>query len=144
MIRRPPRSTLFPYTTLFRSAVVAGELGPGAVRAQLMDADRAQAAEQVRADGAGAGAQRIAQDDVGVVGELVELAATGDCGAANAVLAPAGAGADADVVVDPSRGVEGRGPPEPPIGGAGLVQIGRAGEAAQRPASREPVQYRPH
>src|SRR5436190_15292215 len=30
MIRRPPRSTLFPYTTLFRSekAVVAGEIGP--------------------------------------------------------------------------------------------------------------------
>src|SRR2546426_7673245 len=26
MIRRPPRSTLFPYTTLFRS--VAGETGP--------------------------------------------------------------------------------------------------------------------
>src|SRR3712207_7915906 len=25
MIRRPPRSTLFPYTTLFRSAVLAGE-----------------------------------------------------------------------------------------------------------------------
>src|SRR2546430_1267129 len=25
MIRRPPRSTLFPYTTLFRSLVVAGE-----------------------------------------------------------------------------------------------------------------------
>src|SRR5258708_16500170 len=24
MIRRPPRSTLFPYTTLFRSATVAG------------------------------------------------------------------------------------------------------------------------
>src|SRR5256885_14345712 len=24
MIRRPPRSTLFPYTTLFRSAFVAG------------------------------------------------------------------------------------------------------------------------
>src|SRR2546422_2838511 len=35
MIRRPPRSTLFPYTTLFRSARVfprdpaAGELDPG-------------------------------------------------------------------------------------------------------------------
>src|SRR3712207_7349852 len=28
MIRRPPRSTLFPYTTLFRSVFVAG---PGAV-----------------------------------------------------------------------------------------------------------------
>src|SRR3712207_6999709 len=28
MIRRPPRSTLFPYTTLFRSAeVVAGHVG---------------------------------------------------------------------------------------------------------------------
>src|SRR5688572_32182548 len=25
MIRRPPRSTLFPYTTLFRSAVAGGE-----------------------------------------------------------------------------------------------------------------------
>src|SRR2546430_8199122 len=25
MIRRPPRSTLFPYTTLFRSAAVLGE-----------------------------------------------------------------------------------------------------------------------
>src|SRR3989441_417626 len=29
MIRRPPRSTLFPYTTLFRSAVVAGLVGEG-------------------------------------------------------------------------------------------------------------------
>src|SRR2546425_11507856 len=27
MIRRPPRSTLFPYTTLFRSYAVAGALG---------------------------------------------------------------------------------------------------------------------
>src|SRR2546427_6592149 len=26
MIRRPPRSTLFPYTTLFRSALVASDL----------------------------------------------------------------------------------------------------------------------
>src|SRR2546426_8431425 len=26
MIRRPPRSTLFPYTTLFRSVLVQGEL----------------------------------------------------------------------------------------------------------------------
>src|SRR3712207_7339937 len=28
MIRRPPRSTLFPYTTLFRSARSPGPLGP--------------------------------------------------------------------------------------------------------------------
>src|SRR3712207_7576049 len=27
MIRRPPRSTLFPYTTLFRSLAVAAEVG---------------------------------------------------------------------------------------------------------------------
>src|SRR5438876_6636516 len=27
MIRRPPRSTLFPYTTLFRSVEVAGYIG---------------------------------------------------------------------------------------------------------------------
>src|SRR2546430_7378582 len=34
MIRRPPRSTLFPYTTLFRSS---GEEGPGVVRAETVD-----------------------------------------------------------------------------------------------------------
>src|SRR2546421_3668388 len=28
MIRRPPRSTLFPYTTLFRSEVVPSEIAP--------------------------------------------------------------------------------------------------------------------
>src|SRR3712207_7508642 len=31
MIRRPPRSTLFPYTTLFRSQPEAVGLGPAAV-----------------------------------------------------------------------------------------------------------------
>src|SRR2546429_9767156 len=31
MIRRPPRSTLFPYTTLFRSRSVAGALPRGEV-----------------------------------------------------------------------------------------------------------------
>src|SRR5256885_10203009 len=29
MIRRPPRSTLFPYTTLFRSRAAAAQLHPG-------------------------------------------------------------------------------------------------------------------
>src|SRR5260370_39198842 len=32
MIRRPPRSTLFPYTTLFRSIVGTGFLGTTGVR----------------------------------------------------------------------------------------------------------------
>src|SRR3989454_5587708 len=31
MIRRPPRSTLFPYTTLFRSRVIAGDGRPAAL-----------------------------------------------------------------------------------------------------------------
>src|SRR2546426_3693911 len=41
MIRRPPRSTLFPYTTLFRSNVVTGErasadiVRPGAQKAVI-------------------------------------------------------------------------------------------------------------
>src|SRR2546430_12621757 len=34
MIRRPPRSTLFPYTTLFRS----GELNQGMIRVEFPDA----------------------------------------------------------------------------------------------------------
>src|SRR5438445_7514589 len=32
MIRRPPRSTLFPYTTLFRSRVDAGRMDAGGSR----------------------------------------------------------------------------------------------------------------
>src|SRR2546428_3756724 len=31
MIRRPPRSTLFPYTTLFRSAIVSPAMRPSKV-----------------------------------------------------------------------------------------------------------------
>src|SRR2546426_11806154 len=34
MIRRPPRSTLFPYTTLFRSPAPAVALGPPAARGE--------------------------------------------------------------------------------------------------------------
>src|SRR5256885_6796161 len=44
MIRRPPRSTLFPYTTLFRSRLVArGDRGPRATRRRerAVGADRA-------------------------------------------------------------------------------------------------------
>src|SRR3712207_7695239 len=32
MIRRPPRSTLFPYTTLFRSAILVANIESGALR----------------------------------------------------------------------------------------------------------------
>src|SRR5690242_21173384 len=37
MIRRPPRSTLFPYTTLFRSASGAWRRSDGAVGHPLLD-----------------------------------------------------------------------------------------------------------
>src|SRR5256885_12733282 len=35
MIRRPPRSTLFPYTTLFRSVQVVGVIGSDYPKAEL-------------------------------------------------------------------------------------------------------------
>src|SRR3712207_8473608 len=35
MIRRPPRSTLFPYTTLFRSGFVVGTPSPQGTRVPL-------------------------------------------------------------------------------------------------------------
>src|SRR2546427_8290076 len=41
MIRRPPRSTLFPYTTLFRSLEVAGRVGHGDVRDGVREGRRA-------------------------------------------------------------------------------------------------------
>src|SRR5256884_2723267 len=41
MIRRPPRSTLFPYTTLFRSQRLAGRLDTFGVR-WIADYDRAR------------------------------------------------------------------------------------------------------
>src|SRR3712207_6892165 len=50
MIRRPPRSTLFPYTTLFRSDVgaVGGEWG----EEQPVRRPRAEAAQRARGRGA--------------------------------------------------------------------------------------------
>src|SRR3712207_8302109 len=58
MIRRPPRSTLFPYTTLFRSARQRGEpaRGAGAHRGRAA-AERAHAAGGDHG-GRGAAAQR--------------------------------------------------------------------------------------
>src|SRR3989441_6999441 len=46
MIRRPPRSTLFPYTTLFRSA---GEAGPGDLDEMFDDAVDAVVADMEEA-----------------------------------------------------------------------------------------------
>src|SRR2546422_7863705 len=43
MIRRPPRSTLFPYTTLFRSGVVRRALRPLPERARIVHLPRKMA-----------------------------------------------------------------------------------------------------
>src|SRR3712207_7250127 len=45
MIRRPPRSTLFPYTTLFRSHAQIAEAHPfvhGSAEARAIDGDRVE------------------------------------------------------------------------------------------------------
>src|SRR2546422_5955033 len=47
MIRRPPRSTLFPYTTLFRSMALAGLAQPAA--AQTLSAEALYDAGALRA-----------------------------------------------------------------------------------------------
>src|SRR5437870_11412418 len=49
MVRRPPRSTLFPYTTLFRSRLVAGEDEGGAHRLERGERDRRAQAPEDRA-----------------------------------------------------------------------------------------------
>src|SRR3712207_8623623 len=66
MIRRPPRSTLFPYTTLFRSEVGLG----------LRVGDREHLAH-VHAAGLGVAGQFVGERDVDIsverLGELAEL-----------------------------------------------------------------------
>src|SRR3712207_8253122 len=46
MIRRPPRSTLFPYTTLFRSRVEPPREGGEVVRARVQRADLVRSGEE--------------------------------------------------------------------------------------------------
>src|SRR2546430_5934093 len=67
MIRRPPRSTLFPYTTLFRSQnslVSAGFEGNplGYIRLHRGAPHRARADPRVRADGGAAARGAIAAE----------------------------------------------------------------------------------
>src|SRR2546425_10292713 len=48
MIRRPPRSTLFPYTTLFRS-LVPDEVLAAPVRPEVAEIERAEQLERLEA-----------------------------------------------------------------------------------------------
>src|SRR2546422_5452485 len=63
MIRRPPRSTLFPYTTLFRSRfpVGHGETGKERGRASGLRRERTERAADRRQDGCAARA-RVERD----------------------------------------------------------------------------------
>src|SRR3989449_5132870 len=70
MIRRPPRSTLFPYTTLFRSPPRAGDRRPrgdrqlGVARQRIRLGPRAAARlRDVRARRAAEGADRVVRRD---------------------------------------------------------------------------------
>src|SRR2546427_1833003 len=53
MIRRPPRSTLFPYTTLFRSLATAGSGDKGAPQVFVLDMRGGEARKITDAPGAG-------------------------------------------------------------------------------------------
>src|SRR2546430_8946891 len=53
MIRRPPRSTLFPYTTLFRSVAVGPVLRLPKVPGPVVDAQPEGVPEPEREEGAG-------------------------------------------------------------------------------------------
>src|SRR3712207_7202211 len=46
MIRRPPRSTLFPYTTLFRSAVLSRSRSQEEVELEFREMDEIKRAEE--------------------------------------------------------------------------------------------------
>src|SRR3712207_6875387 len=63
MIRRPPRSTLFPYTTLFRSAPVGNEVAGRAMRKPMLGSI-AKVAERVVCAAADAAPRRGAGADV--------------------------------------------------------------------------------
>src|SRR3712207_8202467 len=70
MIRRPPRSTLFPYTTLFRSGVVQGHLGHAGPTG--VDGVQRPVLVGVEPDGRGLDPQRH------VLGDQADVAALGD------------------------------------------------------------------
>src|SRR3712207_7492364 len=62
MIRRPPRSTLFPYTTLFRSSRMIAVRMAVSRRHQRSHRPQARAPKEERAGGGGAAAGRGQQE----------------------------------------------------------------------------------
>src|SRR3712207_7916440 len=65
MIRRPPRSTLFPYTTLFRSPAGRPTLSPPPVGGPVLPPVAGQAAPRREAGGARSGRGRLRRAGAG-------------------------------------------------------------------------------
>src|SRR5256885_14985203 len=91
MIRRPPRSTLFPYTTLFRSVDARGRLVRGVI-VFLMDGDGEDGIVVVKNGGGAVGVVQVSVNDGGFANGAGGLrAADGDgdigrCAAARAMI----------------------------------------------------------
>src|SRR2546430_11538101 len=62
MIRRPPRSTLFPYTTLFRSQASADIVGLACQRLLVVRNRRVRATHQLEGAGAGADVAHVVRE----------------------------------------------------------------------------------
>src|SRR3712207_9084994 len=74
MIRRPPRSTLFPYTTLFRSPEEVAALAADLRRRDEYDSSRADSPLRPAVDAVVVDSTHL--DQQGVVDRVVELAVT--------------------------------------------------------------------
>src|SRR3989442_12727443 len=78
MIRRPPRSTLFPYTTLFRSLHVVGPPAPVAhVQAKVEVDHRASPGHDLRAHRREATVDRLADERDLLAHKCLDLRAEG-------------------------------------------------------------------
>src|SRR5690349_24426529 len=101
MIRRPPRSTLFPYTTLFRSPVAVGRVGRrrDGVVTGCLDRRRGQACVDARVVGRVLG--QLVGGELRRAGRETEAVADRGVDAERAVGAALVAGAVEAVVDDP-------------------------------------------
>src|SRR2546430_14796715 len=111
MIRRPPRSTLFPYTTLFRSRLLAGDL-PRQLHAGRHRRVRRHARQ--RTELVGPEPEHVVEARIGgrELEHPVELAAAPQ--PAGRELVREAAAAPAHAREGPPAGALGGGPPPPP------------------------------
>src|SRR3712207_8967181 len=73
MIRRPPRSTLFPYTTLFRSLYWGTIVGKGNTREERSDVGEGRASRQSRRPRSGPVARRPGAAGRGICAPVLRL-----------------------------------------------------------------------